>query len=126
MLQLKHAVSAVLVFSCALCIAQQSTTSGNSNQKEKEPANILEQRAEYFARQHGARPNKISVVPRLKALKQLGTDAAERKATAPVVAATCESDRCRRFQQPGHQHHAVRPRSALRPCSTSAIFSPDA
>jgi photosystem II stability/assembly factor-like uncharacterized protein len=71
MLQLKHAVSAVLVFSCALCIAQQSTTSGNSNQKEKEPANILEQRAEYFARRHGARPNKISVVPRLKALKQL-------------------------------------------------------
>jgi photosystem II stability/assembly factor-like uncharacterized protein len=71
MSRLKQAVSVVLIFSCALCIAQQNTSNGRSNQKEKEPADILKQRADYFARQHGARADKISVVPRLKALQQM-------------------------------------------------------
>src|SRR5579864_1070651 len=71
MLRLKRAVSVVLIFSCALCIAQQNTSNGRSNQKENEPADILKQRADYFARQHGARADKISVVPRLKALQQM-------------------------------------------------------
>lgn len=71
MFGLKQAIAALLVVSCSFAIAQQTTSNANSKQKEKEPADILEQRAEYFARQHGAKPNKISVVPRLKALKQL-------------------------------------------------------
>ena len=70
MLRLKRAVAAVLAFSYIFCTAQQSTTSSNKN-KETEPADILERRAEYFARQHGAKPKNVSVVPRLKALKQL-------------------------------------------------------
>jgi photosystem II stability/assembly factor-like uncharacterized protein len=67
----KQTIAALLVLSCSFSIAQQTTSSASSNQQEKEPENILQQRAEYFARQHGARPDKISVVPRLKALRQL-------------------------------------------------------
>src|SRR3954447_11598827 len=71
MFRLKQTIAAILALSFSLCVAQQATNNANSKNEEKEPANILEQRAEYFARQHGARPDKISVVPRLKALKQL-------------------------------------------------------
>jgi photosystem II stability/assembly factor-like uncharacterized protein len=65
------AVAVVIILSSFFLIAQQTTSNASSSQKEKEPADILKQRADYFARQHGARADKISVVPRLKALKQL-------------------------------------------------------
>jgi photosystem II stability/assembly factor-like uncharacterized protein len=69
---LKSIFAAVLALCSVFSLAQQSTTNTSANKnKEQEPTNILEQRAEYFARQHGAKPDKISVVPRLKALKQL-------------------------------------------------------
>jgi hypothetical protein len=71
MFLLKQTIAALLVLSCSFSIAQQTTSNASANQNEKEPANILERRAEYFARQHGGRTNQISVVPRLNALKQL-------------------------------------------------------
>lgn len=127
MFRLKQTIAALLVVSCSFAIAQQTTSNANSNKKEKEPADILEQRAEYFARQHGAKPNKISVVPRLKALKQLENMRQKEKlllqsspqlqSGAPLPAA----------------HSAVwpsAPRSGLplapRLCSTPPTFSPDA
>jgi len=69
MMRLKQLVAVTLFLSCALCFSQKS---GTNNREENEPANLQEQRAEYFNRTHGLKPGeKISVVPRLKALQDL-------------------------------------------------------
>ena len=115
MFRLKQTIAALLVLSCSFSIAQQTTNNASANQKEKEPANILEQRAEYFARQHGARPGKIQSCP-----------GSRRSGSWKICAGKRNySSRRRRNLRPGplsprpvrqlgHQHHAVdldRPRA---------------
>jgi hypothetical protein len=71
MFRLKQTIAAILVLSCSLSVAQQTTNNASSKNEEKEPANIIELRAEQFARQRGVKPFQLPVQRRLKALQQL-------------------------------------------------------
>ena len=85
----KQTIAALLAsLSCSFSILPSKPQAARARTNEKEPENVLQRHAEYFARQHGTSPTRYRSCPVSEALRQLEDIAPERESTAPGVAAT--------------------------------------